>query len=630
MQLVIKLKNPIKSYRKFILFILDIILWNISYYFTYYVIYNNFNIAKVEGAHLFVPGLIIVNIVFPIVFLMSKMYTKLWRYADVIDFFYEWLACLVANSLFFIITLFLPLDFGFRIPVTLLLISTFLLFLFRFVYRVSIAMERRSRLASHPTELKRVMLVGAGEASIMLLKELANNPNNDFSPIVIVDDDISKVGRSIYGINVAGTTQDIPELVKKHRINLIIFGILTLSTYDKKRILDACAATKVEVKMIPSLYNAMREDDGNINVSATIRDVQPEDLLNREPIVLDIGKARSYIQRQTVMVTGGGGSIGSELCRQIANLQPKKLIVLDVYENGAYDIEQELKRNFGKSLDLEIQIASICDEDRMDQIFASENIDVVFHAAAHKHVPLMESNPEEAVKNNVLGTLNVINAANKYKIKRFVQISTDKAVNPTNIMGATKRICEMMVQQINENSSTLFSAVRFGNVLGSSGSVIPLFKQQINAGGPITVTDPEITRFFMTIPEAVSLVLTAGAMAEGGEIFVLDMGEPVKINDLAENLIQLSGLTLGQDIEIKYTGLRPGEKLYEEILLDEEGIEKTDNKKIYIGKPIKLNDQNFWSNLELLIDFAKVNEVDNVEEKLIEIVPTFQHNKLSK
>ena len=619
------------STRKYILFFIDFILWNLSYYLTYAVIYNKIFINKLpEFASLYLPGLLVINLVFPIVFIASKMYTKLWRYADVIDFFYEWVACLVANVLFFISTFFFPEDFGLRIPVMMLLLSIFLLFLFRFIYRISIAIERRSRLKIADLQQKRILIVGAGEAAMMLLKELANNPENEYSPICIVDDDASKVGRSMYGINVAGTTEDIPELVKKYRINMIIFSILTLPPAERKRILDLCASTKVEVKVIPSLYNSMREDDMNIKVTATIRDVQVEDLLSRDPIMLDIEKARSYIAGQTVLVTGGGGSIGSELCRQIANLQPKKLIVLDIYENGAYDIEQELKRKFEGDLNLEVQIGNICDFPKMDQLFSQQQIDIVFHAAAHKHVPLMETNPEEAVKNNVFGTLTLLRIADKHKIKRFVQISTDKAVNPTNIMGATKRICEMMVQQMNQNSETMFTAVRFGNVLGSNGSVIPLFKQQIKEGGPVTVTDPAITRFFMTIPEAVSLVLTAGAMAQGGEIFVLDMGEPVKINDLAVNLINLCGLEVGKDIEIKYSGLRPGEKLYEEILLDEEGIEKTGNQKIYIGKPIRLNGPDFWAHLQTLEGVAFQNDNHQVEILLNEIVPTFKHNRNSR
>lgn len=610
------------NYRKYLLFCCDAILWNLSYYFTFCVIYNNFNLAEFNP--LFAKGLIVINISFTIIFLCSKVYTKMWRYADIADFFYEWIACLCANIGFFIATRFFSVDFGIRIPIMLLLISTFLLFLFRFVYRVSILMEKRHHLTK--TAERRVLIVGAGEAATMLLKELSNNPENEYRPICLVDDDPAKVNRSMYGIPILGKTKDIPMLCRRHRIKTIVFSILTISPKDQKRILDICATTHCEVKMIPSLYQAMAVDAKDINVTATIRDVEVEDLLGREPIALNINKCRSYIKDQVVMVTGGGGSIGSELCRQIANLQPKNLIILDIYENNAYDIEQELKRKYGKALTFETQIASVRDYDKMDLLMREKQVDVVFHAAAHKHVPLMETSPEEAVKNNVFGTYNVIKAADRNRVKRFVQISTDKAVNPTNIMGCTKRICEMMVQQYNKHSDTQFAAVRFGNVLGSNGSVIPLFKQQIKEGGPITVTHPEINRYFMTIPEAVSLVLTAGSMAGGGEIFVLDMGEPVKINDLALNLIRLSGLEPDEDIEIIYTGLRPGEKLYEELLLDEEGIERTTNEKIYIGKPIKILEDSFWAKIDELKDFAWENDQREVEELLTEIVPTFHHN----
>ena len=348
-----------------------------------------------------------------------------------------------------------------------------------------------------------------------------------------------------------------------------------------------------------------------------------EDLLGREPIVFDNEKYGKYIENQTIMVTGGGGSIGSELCRQIASLTPKNLIILDIYENSAYEIQQELLRKYGNKLSFEVQIASIRDKNKLEKIFSEKNIDVIFHAAAHKHVPLMENNPEEAVKNNVFGTLNLVYLADKYGVKKFVQISTDKAVNPANIMGATKRICEMIVQGMDRVSNTNFVAVRFGNVLGSNGSVIPLFKEQIKSGGPVTVTHPDIIRFFMTIPEAVSLVLTAGGLANGGEIFVLDMGEPVKIKDLAENLIRLSGFVPGEDIKIEYTGLRPGEKLYEEILMSEEGMKKTKSSKIYIGKPIEFDSDEFNNNLKELYKFAEGNDVYRLEGLLMKIVPTF-------
>ena len=407
-------------------------------------------------------------------------------------------------------------------------------------------------------------------------------------------------------------------------IEVILFTISQISVADKKRILDTCAKTHLEVKIIPNIYNLMTS---GVPITSTIRQVEVDDLLGREPVVFNTEKYGKYLIGQTVLVTGGGGSIGSELCRQIASLHPKHLIILDIYENNAYEIQQELIRKHGSDLSFEVQIASVRDKKKLEHIFQTHDIDVVFHAAAHKHVPLMETNPEEAVKNNVFGTLKLAEVADKYHVKNFVQISTDKAVNPTNIMGASKRICEMLIQMMGKkkDSRTNFVAVRFGNVLGSNGSVIPLFKEQIRTGGPVTVTHPDIIRYFMTIPEAVSLVLTAGSIAKGGEIFILDMGEPVKIKVLAENLIRLSGFKPHEDIKIEYTGLRPGEKLYEELLLNEEGITKTDNKKIYIGRPIEFNNEELFRLLKNLYYAAQRNDKSAVEQLVAEIVPTFHH-----
>ena len=428
--------------------------------------------------------------------------------------------------------------------------------------------------------------------------------------------------RTIAGVGVAGTTYDIPRLCKELDIEVILFTISQISISDKKRILDTCAGTHLDVKIIPNIYNLMTS---GVPITSSIRQVEVDDLLGRESVVFNTEKYGKYHIGQTVLVTGGGGSIGSELCRQIASLKPRHLIILDIYENNAYDIQQELIRKHGSDLSFEVQIASVRDKKKLEHIFKTHDIDVVFHAAAHKHVPLMETNPEEAVKNNVFGTLKLIEVADKYHVKNFVQISTDKAVNPTNVMGATKRICEMLIQMMGMRSKTNFVAVRFGNVLGSNGSVIPLFKEQIRTGGPVTVTHPDIIRYFMTIPEAVSLVLTAGSIAKGGEIFILDMGEPVKIKVLAENLIRLSGYKPHEDIKIEYTGLRPGEKLYEELLLNEEGITKTDNKKIYIGRPIEFDNEALFRHLKNLYYAAYRNDKDEVEQLIAEIVPTFKH-----
>ncbi len=608
------------SGRKYLMFICDFILWNFAYYLTFAVIYNQINFTYFNS--LFFYGEIIINVCFTVVFICSNMYNKIWRYADVADFFWEWVACIVANAAFYFITRISGTDFGLRIPVMMLLISTFLMFMFRFFFFFTILRRKRSHLKK-PVD-KRLLIVGAGEGANVLLRELSNNPYNEYRPICLVDDDPDKMGRSMFGVKVMGNTKDIPELCKKHKINCIIFAILTLPSKSRKEILDICHSTNIELKIIPRIYNSMSCDT---EVASVIRNVEVEDLLGRDQVILDTAMCEEYIKDRVVLVTGGGGSIGSELCRQIAMLRPKNLIILDIYENNAYEIQQELKRTYKNRVNFEVQIASIRDKDKLESIFEEKHIEVVFHAAAHKHVPLMEKNPEEAVKNNVFGTLNMLEISDKYKVKRFVLISTDKAVNPTNVMGCTKRICEMLVQYMNKRSNTEFVAVRFGNVLGSNGSVIPLFKKQIQEGGPVTVTHPDITRFFMTIPEAVSLVLTAGAMAKGGEIFVLDMGEPVKINDLAVNLIQLSGLELHKEIEIEYTGLRPGEKLYEEILMAEEGIEKTSNEKICIGHPIDVDEKVLIDGIEYLRGIDLDDNKDEVEATLEKMVPTFHHNK---
>ncbi len=618
------LYESLKKGRKFLLFCCDFIIWNISYYFSFAVNRDSFLLLGLERQ--FLIGLAIFNVVFTIIFLAFRMYDKIWRYADMEDFFYAGLAAVAANVVFFIISAALSqihgleyLNLGIRTYVIVTLMSTLLMFLFRLAYRLNQNLEKRD---VDNTNKKRMMIVGAGEATASVLKEFSKHIDNEYLPICIVDDDREKIGRRMLGLKVEGSTYEIPEICEKDDIDVILCSIVAMSMEDRKRILDICAKTNLEVKIIPNIYDVITS---KASVTSSMRTVEVEDLLGRETIVLDEKKYGQYIKGKNILVTGGGGSIGSELCRQIAGLSPKKLIILDIYENNAYDIQQELKRVYGDTLNMEVEIASIRDNTKLDQLFSVKEIDVVFHAAAHKHVPLMETNPEEAVKNNVIGTLNLVRMADKYKVKKFVQISTDKAVNPTNIMGATKRICEMIVQTMNENSDTEFVAVRFGNVLGSNGSVIPLFKEQIKNGGPVTVTHPDIIRFFMTIPEAVSLVLTAGSLAKGGEIFVLDMGEPVKITELAENLIRLSGYIPGKDIEIKYTGLRPGEKLYEEILLDEEGIKKTDSEKIFIGEPIKTDKEKLVKSLESLRIAAKDNDKKKIEKLIGEIVPTFKH-----
>ncbi len=611
------LYNKLKRFRKYLLFFCDFIIWNFSFYFSFAINRNCFSLKGYEPE--FLKSLVILNACFSVVFILFKLYDKIWRYADIEDFFYAGLAAVVANFLFCACTLAFDMHIGIRTFVLQAILSIFVMLMFRFIYRLDRMIERKN----FPDKAKRRMLVvGAGEAALLMLSEFSKSPDNKYIPVCLVDDDREKIGRRISGFKVVGSTSEIPFVCEKYDIEVILFAIAAISVDDKKRILDICARTNLEVKIVPNIYNLITSSKP---VTSEIRQVEVEDLLGREPIVFETEKYGPYIHNNVVMVTGGGGSIGSELCRQIAKLSPKSLIILDIYENNAYEIQQELIREHGDHLNFEVQIASIRDKAKLEKLFKEKNIDVIFHAAAHKHVPLMESNPEEAVKNNVFGTLNVVSMADKYNVKTFVQISTDKAVNPTNIMGATKRICEMIVQSMDKISKTNFVAVRFGNVLGSNGSVIPLFKEQIKEGGPVTVTHPDIIRYFMTIPEAVSLVLTAGGLARGGEIFVLDMGEPVKIKDLAENLIRLSGFVPDEDIKIKYTGLRPGEKLYEELLMNEEGMKKTKNKKVYIGKPIEFNQEEFNKQLKKLYDYSQSNDKMMVEKILREMVPTFKH-----
>lgn len=619
-----KLYKKLKTHRKLLLFLCDFCLWNVSYYISFVVNKSSFILKGWEEP--FMWGLLFINIIFTAVFLCFRLYDKMWRYADIEDFFYAGIASLTANLVFMSFTMIIGTDenrlnYGARIYIIMSLLSTFLTFIFRLVYRLNKIIERKN---TNNKNRRRLMIVGGGEGAATVLSELAKSPENEYVPICLVDDDPEKIGRRIGGVKIEGSTYDIPEICEREDIEVILFTISQINLADKKRILDICAKTHLEVKIIPNVYGLIKD---GASVTSKIRQVEVEDLLGREPIVFDTEKYGAYITGQTVLVTGGGGSIGSELCRQIAKLSPKKLIILDIYENNAYEIQQELIRQYHEKLNLDTQIASVRDKRKLDYLFSQNKIDVIFHAAAHKHVPLMETTPEEAVKNNVFGTLNLVLLADKYHVKKFVQISTDKAVNPTNIMGATKRICEMIVQTMDKQSETKFVAVRFGNVLGSNGSVIPLFKEQIQEGGPVTVTHPDIIRFFMTIPEAVSLVLTAGGLAKGGEIFILDMGEPVKILTLAENLIRLSGFKPYEDIQIEFTGLRPGEKLYEEILLNEEGMKKTANKKIFIGKPIELDTEKFHEKLIELKKVALKNDKDGIDKLIAEIVPTFNHMK---
>ena len=473
-------------------------------------------------------------------------------------------------------------------------------------------------ISTNVEKKKRVMVVGAGKSGATLIAEMQSSDKTDFVPVCAIDDDPEKIGKSVCGVKVVGSTYEIKKYAKKYSVNEIH---VTMPSVDKRRlskIIARCNDAGCPVKILLGLYQLA---DGQVSVSS-MREVDIQDLLGRDPVTVDINEIIGYIEDKTVLVTGGGGSIGSELCRQIASHNPKRLIILDIYENNAYNIEQELKRKL-RNLDLVTLIASVRDYGKMKDVFAKYRPQIVFHAAAHKHVPLMETSPNEAVKNNVFGTFNVARCADACGVETFVQISTDKAVNPTNVMGATKRICEMIIQAFGRHSKTKFVAVRFGNVLGSNGSVIPLFKQQIKEGGPVTVTHKDIIRYFMTIPEAVSLVLQAGAYAKGGQIFVLDMGEPVRIYDLAYNLIKLSGFKPDVDIKIECTGLRPGEKLYEERLMDEEGMQKTPNGLINIAQPLKFDEPSLWNHLNELYEAAYA-ETDEMKRLVRDIVPTYK------
>lgn len=472
-----------------------------------------------------------------------------------------------------------------------------------------------------PKKISNLLIIGAGMGAREIIIAIQNSMRDKYNIIGIIDDDISKLNRYILGVKVLGTRYDIPKIVKEKEIDIIFFAINKIGAINRRKILEICQETGVKTRVLPTTEEVINKQ-GAIN---SLRDVQIEDLLGRDPIQLDNKNIHSLIKGKNVLVTGGGGSIGSELCRQIIKYNPEKLIILDIYENNLYDIEMELRGDYPKA-HIEAVVASVRDKERLDEVFMEFKPELVFHAAAHKHVPLMENNPLEAIKNNVFGTYNVVNCADKYEVEKFVLISTDKAVNPTNIMGASKRMCEMIVQAKNKVSKTDYVAVRFGNVLGSNGSVIPLFKKQIEKGGPVTVTHKDITRFFMTIPEAVQLILQAVTYAKGGEIFVLDMGEPVKIYDLAVSLIKLLGYEPNVDIPIQITGLRPGEKLYEEILMEEEGLQATKHDKIFVSKPMHLEMQELEEKLDVLngLEYDKNYSREHVKEVMKSVVPTYK------
>ena len=610
--------NYAKLYRRTVLIVWDIVSI-IAASFLAILIRYDFKLDNIPEHFLDpVTAFLPINIVLTlVVFYVFKLYDSLWAYAGERELENLVMACLLSVLINAVGLQFfksqsqpVPQSYYFLYAVVLIL----LIFVSRFSYRF---LRSQKHKAENRKNNKAVMVIGAGEAANIIIKDIIVSNYSTMSVKCIIDDDTNKWGKYIQGIRVVGGRDRIVECADLYDIDEIIVAIPSVSRQELKKILDICKNTSCKLRSLPGMYQLV---NGEVNVSR-LRDVEVEDLLGRDPITVDLDSIAGYVSGKVVMVTGGGGSIGSELCRQIAGHKPKQLIILDIYENNAYDIQQELKRQYPE-MNLEVLIASVRNTKRINKIFETYKPDIVYHAAAHKHVPLMEDSPGEAIKNNVFGTWKTAMAAAMNGTKKFVLISTDKAVNPTNIMGASKRMCEMIVQTFNKHYDTEFVAVRFGNVLGSNGSVIPLFKKQIAAGGPVTVTDPNIIRYFMTITEAVSLVLQAGAFAKGGEIFVLDMGEPVKILDLAENLIKLSGYTVGEDIKIEFTGLRPGEKLYEEMLMEEEGLQDTSNKMIHIGKPIEMDEMRFFAQLEKL-NIAAKEESPDIRDIVMEIVETY-------
>ncbi|MDU7453370.1 nucleoside-diphosphate sugar epimerase/dehydratase [Clostridium saudiense] len=603
-----------KRLRGILLAIADIILINVAYMISFYIrlgyvydeIYND----------IYVKYLPLILITYIGMLALFKMYRSIWKIAGIDEVISGVTACFIAGILNFVISEFMP----FRIPRVVTILSCFFIMVFVLGVRLSYRFIRRISIygKKYIGNGEKAIIIGAGACGQLLIEEIRKDESFNYKIVGLIDDNPNKRHTYLKGIKVLGNRNDILDVVKETKATSIFLAIPSMTAEEKSDILEICKEAKAKVKIVPSFYQSI---DSGIDLKK-VRDVDLKDLLGREEVQLDKSGISDYLTDKIILVTGAGGSIGSELCRQIATFNPKKLLILDIYENNAYDLQNELSRNYPE-LNKEVIIASVRDKKRLEEIFDEFKPNVIFHAAAHKHVPLMEVNPQEAIKNNVKGTLNVAECADRYGSDKFVLISTDKAVNPTNVMGATKRLCEMIVQAINVRSKTDFVAVRFGNVLGSNGSVIPLFQKQISEGGPVTLTHKDIVRYFMLIPEAAQLVLQAGAYASGGEIFVLDMGEPVKIYDLAINLIKLSGFEPFKDIDIKITGLRPGEKLYEELLMDEEGLEETKHKKIFIGKPANFDLDKLKLEIEEINEIAIKGDLVKLRTKLKKIVPTY-------
>ncbi|MGM9936626.1 MAG: polysaccharide biosynthesis protein [Candidatus Ornithomonoglobus sp.] len=596
------------------LLVADVVLVVLSYFISVMLINNIYDTLGVIAAN--IPSLVVSVLSFVIVLYAMGLYKIMWVHSGTRDYLHLAAGCAAASIISMLINIFVFRELYFKIDICAAIMMSIGIIGLRMSVRCV-----NNLYMGHITSgnnRKRLMIVGAGSSATIVLKDIDNNVNLNYDVVCFIDDDPGKSKSIIHGVRVMGTRNDIKRIAEENAIDEILIALPSAEFKDRKEIIEICNETDCKVKILPSI-DQMIDQSG---IHGKIRDVQIEDLLAREPVKLDNSKIKDYIEDKVILVTGGGGSIGSELCHQIMRFGPKKLVVLDIYENNAYDLQMELNRRYPDNKP-EVVIASVRDVDRIDDIFRRYRPYIVFHAAAHKHVPLMEDSPGEAIKNNVFGTLNVVKCSDKYEVKRFVMISTDKAVNPTNVMGATKRICEMIVQCAQNNSKTEFVAVRFGNVLGSNGSVIPLFKKQIEEGGPVTVTDKRITRFFMTIPEAAQLVLQAASYAKGGEIFVLDMGQPVKIYDLAKNLIRLSGYKPDEEIQIVECGLRPGEKLYEELLMSEEGLTNTSHHKIFIGKPIDIDKDKLDKILDKLHMAAESDNNELIKDAVAEAVPTY-------
>jgi len=602
------------------LVLLDAIIINIDIILALLIRFGfDFNEIHIENIIMHIPQILIIKL---IVFAYFKLYKSLWQYASIDELLQIFNGVVVANTLT-VTYLFLMRAEG--IPRSIVILMGMLDLLFIGASRLSYRILRRAKrkyLVTNKDE-KKILIIGAGDAGAMIAKEFNRHIELNSKAVAFLDDDKLKKNKIINGVKVKGKIEKVKEISEEEEIDEIIIALPSVENGKIKEIINLAKDTKCKVKIVPPM-----DDILNNNLSLNdIREINIEDLLGRNEIKLDMNKMEKYIKGKEIFVTGGGGSIGSELCRQVAKHSPKKLIIFDIYENNVYDIQNELIREYGDTLNIDVVIGSVRDKERIREIVKENNIDIIFHAAAHKHVPLMERSPKEAIKNNIFGTRNVAEAAIEYNIPKFVMISTDKAVNPTNVMGATKRVCEMVIQSLNDKGVTDFVAVRFGNVLGSNGSVIPLFKDQIKNGGPVTVTHAEVTRYFMTIPEASKLVIQAGAMANGGEIFILDMGEPVKIMDLAKDLIKLSGLKPYEDIDIKVVGLRPGEKLYEELLLNIKDNLKTSNKKIFIEKTTNYNKKEFESKLNKLKLMGEKNiDVIDIYKTLDDIIGTFEYD----